>query len=155
MPFPWEQAIQAGIQIGTQKAAQHKASGSQEKEIGKAFDELDKQVAAYLTPLLAQPTITLAQLNEVAGVYGQLQGFAQQYSGVTYVARQWADEQPRYAQVLQALTAKLPPAGSAVVTDASGQPVGTIQGAQTLIPGVSNTVLMLGGILALVLVMRR
>lgn len=131
MPFPWEEAFRAGIQIGGSYAKQKQQSGAQEKEIGAAFDVLDKNVAAFFTRLMSQATLSPADVEAVANAYGQLQGFAQQYGSVEYVARQWAEEKPRYDQFLQILASKIPGAANAAnpQTATNAEPTLTAPGA--------------------------
>lgn len=96
MSFPWEQAIKTGIQLGAQQAAAARASGAQKQAIEDQFNALNDQVAAYLRRLSAQPYVTAEQFNQGAQAFGQLEGFANEYSFVDYVREQWQDEQPRY-----------------------------------------------------------
>lgn len=83
----------------------------QDRKIGSDFDQADKLVAAYLVTLSAKAdagTLTADDMISAGDQITQLAQLAEQQKGVAYVAKQWAAEQPRYAQWLTDLHAKLP-----------------------------------------------
>ncbi len=80
---------------------------TEERNIGAQFDLLDKALAARSHELLNRSFIYRQDLDSWWTSYNQLEGYANRFSNVGYVARQWRDEKPRYAWVPDALASKV------------------------------------------------
>lgn len=80
---------------------------SQERLAGAQFDVLDKAVAARAADLMKRQTIPRQTYDEWVTDLTQLSTFANQYSGVSYVAKQWSSEIPRYQQIDNVLSQRI------------------------------------------------
>lgn len=78
-----------------------------EVQRGWYFDLLDQTVAASAYALLQQSTISPQTYSLWSSDFNDLKAYAQQYDWVPYVHNQWASEQPRYAQIVNALSGKV------------------------------------------------
>lgn len=74
---------------------------------GKQFDILDKSLAARGYELLARPWIYRQDYDHWMTSYNQLEKYAEENSDNSYVASQWRDEKPRYANAPSWLLAKV------------------------------------------------
>lgn len=160
MPFPWEQAIQAGLQIGSSAAAQHAAgaqSSAQKKQLGAQFDSLAGQVTQAFNRTEAQTQISTADFQALLALYQQLAAIDAQYGdAVPYVREQWNN--PNYKQAYEQrlntiyarVNSSLPANATATQTAASA----TAATAAALVPGVSNAILILGAGLILIFVLK-
>lgn len=74
---------------------------------GAQFDIFDKAVANRAHELMARQFIYRQDYDSFKTDYNQLANFARRNSDVAYVARQWADEEPRYRWVDSALQQKI------------------------------------------------
>lgn len=80
---------------------------SQERLAGAQFDVLDKAVAARAADLMKRQTIPRQTYDEWVTDLTQLSTFANQYSEVAYVAKQWTSEIPRYQQIDNVLSQRI------------------------------------------------
>lgn len=78
-----------------------------DRATGAQFDVIDKAVAARARELLSRQSLTLQDVQEWQTDYNQLASFGRLNSSVEYVARQWRDEEPRYANVVQYMMQKV------------------------------------------------
>ncbi len=85
----------------------HHGPSPQERKIGSDWDQADKQVAAELTAIDQQSTVTAQDFARAQDLVSQLGQLAQQQSGIAYVAKQWQAEAPRYQTALQKLASKI------------------------------------------------
>lgn len=74
---------------------------------GRQFDILDKAVAARATELYNRQYIARQDYDSWTRDYNQLKSYALANSDNSYVARQWRDEEPRYANVPNWLQGKI------------------------------------------------
>lgn len=74
---------------------------------GAQFDILDKAVAARARELLSRDSVSIQDVQEWQTDYAQLAAYGRNNSDVPYVARQWKDEEPRYANVVSWLMQKV------------------------------------------------
>jgi hypothetical protein len=90
----------------------HHGPSAQERQLGSNWDQADKQTAAFFTSLeqkAAAGMLTGTDMAEAVDMVTQLAQLTQQYSNVKYVAKQWRDEAPRYANLLQVLSNQVAP----------------------------------------------
>lgn len=74
---------------------------------GTTFVTLDKAVAGRAQELLARQRLTKYDVQEWLTDYNQLKRFAEANAGDSYVARGWREEEPRYANVVKSMQAKI------------------------------------------------
>lgn len=75
--------------------------------IGSQFDALDQALAARGLELYSRPSIYRQDYDEWIADYNRLESFANRYSYVPYVVRQWNAEKPRYANAPALLLSKV------------------------------------------------
>jgi hypothetical protein len=78
-----------------------------DKARGSQFDTLDKYVAGRAQELLSRDTLTFQDVQEWKTDYDLLAQYGRSNSDNTYVARQWSDEEKRYANVVSWMMSKV------------------------------------------------